>query len=226
MTASSSSAHRLKALFQAGQLHHLGVQMVGAAGVLLLSSVILLGMNVTELQRSFAWVQDSDSELIDISGVEKHLISTELTVRGYALTGDPTFLRYNAFARRGLRATLGRLDRSLADDPPAMKRQLARVRVLVERRLRAFSRLLALGPAHADTVAVVIRDSGYRDLMRQTRAAIYALRDAELRELAGRQAVAARRVDQSYRTAVGMIVLAFAAGIPGLAFMRFGRAPG
>jgi CHASE3 domain sensor protein len=59
--------------------------------------------------------------------------------------------------------------------------------------------------------------------MRAARAKVEEMRGLELRQLAGQQAVAAQQAKNTYRLAIGIVVLAFVFGGLGLAFAQFGR---
>ena len=221
MSVSSNSAQRLKLLVQGGQLHHLGGQILVVAGVLLISSVLLLGVNVSGLQKSFGWVQETDGELIQISNVEKQLVSLELSVRGYALTEDPVFLRYIATEKRALDDAMKTLASTMSDDPEPVTRPLHRLKGLVDKRVRQFSNMAE--PGNAAKVAATIRDADYRTTMRETRAVIAQMRTSELAELADLEAGASGQARRTFGLAVCMMLLAFAFGVAGLACMRFGR---
>jgi CHASE3 domain sensor protein len=221
MPVPSITAQRLKLFMQRGHLHHLGGQILVVAGMLLMSSVLLLGMNVSGLQKSFGWVQETDDELIQLSEVEKQLVTMELSVRGYALTADGVFLRYIATERRQLDAAMKDLARSMANDPGPMKIAMGRLQELVGKRVRQLSNLAA--PGSTAQVADAIRSSDYRDTMRRTRAQLAEMRSSELMELSDRQASASLQARQSFGLAVGMVLLAFLCGAVGLACMRFRR---
>jgi len=219
---SATSFQRLKALFFRGQLRQVGGQILVVAVVLLLSAVLLLGVNVTKLQESFAWVQETDDELIQIAEVDKRLVGNELTVRGYALTDDPVFLTYHQDEDRQMNVAIGKLGKLLADDPN-LTQDFAELRGLVKQRLDLFSSLIALGPGHAQEVAAAIRNPKYREVMRAARAKVEKLRNLNLKQLAVQQAAAAQQVKSTYRLAIGIVVLAFVFGALGLAFAQYGR---
>ena len=222
MPTSATSIRGLKALFFRGQLRQVGGQILIVAVMLLLAAVLLLGVNVTKLQESFGWVQETNDELVQIAEVDKRLVGNELTVRGYALTDDPIFLTYHRDEERQMNAAMAKLGKLLADDPE-LTQDFAQLRNLVGQRLDAFTHLVNLGPGHARDVAAAIRDPQYRAVMRATRAKVELLRSMELKQLAVQQATAAQQVKSTYRLAIGIVVLAFLFGALGLAFAQYGR---
>ena len=222
MNSSPLSLESFNVLFHRGHLRSVGMQILIVAVVLLLSAVLLLGVNVTKLQESFAWVQETDDELIQISEVDKRLVGNELTVRGYALTDDPVFLTYHSDEERQMNAAIAKLGVLLADDPD-MTQDFAELRSLVKQRLDLFAHLINLGPGHAQDVAASIRDPKYRAIMRAARAKVEEMRGLELKQLAEQQAVAAQQAKSTYRLAIGIVVLSFVFGALGLAFALVGR---
>jgi two-component system, LuxR family, sensor kinase FixL len=223
MAAPSLSLQGLKVLFYRGHLRPIGVQVVAVAVLLLLSAVVLLGVNVTKMQESFAWVHETDEELIQIAEVDKRLVANELAVRGYALTDDPVFLTYYRNEAHLMNAALDKLGKSQVDDPSDIQREFVRTRELVGQRLDQFAHLVGLGPGHAPDVANAIRDPHYRTVMRAARASVEAMRNLELAELAGRQVAATRQAKNTYGLAVCIVVFAFVFGALGVVAMVFGR---
>jgi CHASE3 domain sensor protein len=222
MNSSPLSLESFNILFHRGHLRSVGMQILIVAVVLLLSAVLLLGVNVTKLQESFAWVQETNNELIQISEVDKRLVGNELTVRGYALTDDPIFLTYRQDESRQMNAAIAKLGVLLADDPD-MTQDFAELRSLVKQRLDLFTYLINLGPGHAQDVAASIRDPKYRAIMRAARAKVEEMRGLELKQLAEQQAAAAQQAKSTYRLAIGIVVLSFVFGALGLAFALIGR---
>lgn len=205
-----------------GHLRTVGTQIIIVAVAFLVAALLLLSVNVTKLQESFAWVQNTDDELILIAQVEARLERSELTVRGYALTNDAVFLGYHQNEARQMSIVLDKLGKALADDPVPVKAAFARTRSLVQQRMDQFAQLLALGPGHMPDVANAILDARYHTLMRATRAGLERMQILETQELAERQASAAEQARRTYAMAIGIVVLAFAFGALGLAFVQFG----
>lgn len=222
MNFSPRSFHSLGVQFRRGHLRSVGTQIIIVAVALLVAALLLLSVNVTKLQESFAWVQDTDDEIILIAQVEARLERSELTVRGYALTNDAVFLEYHRSEVRQMSIVLDKLGKAVEDDPVSMKAAFAKTRMLVTQRMNEFAQLLALGPDHAPDVANAIRDNGYHTLMRATRAALEHMQILEMQELAERHASAAEQARRTYAIAIGIVVLAFVFGALGLAFVQFG----
>lgn len=212
----------MKALFVRGHLREMGTPTLFAAVVLLLSGMVLLGANVSELRESYAWVQRSNNTLLRIAEVDSKLVGVEMTVRGYALTDDPAFLGYQRHERTRVTVALNKLTALMAYQP-AQAGRLAKLRALVEKRLALYAYLSGLGPGHAKEVAAAITDPQKRNDMLGTRLTLEALRDDELKVLAARQDASARQAAHTYKLAFVVVVLAFLFSALGFVFTLYGR---
>ncbi len=183
----SSAIRNVRILFERGHLRQAGTPTLFAAVVLLLSAMALLGVNITELRRSYAVIQRSNATLLEIAEVDAKLVGVEMTVRGYALTDDPKFLRYQHYERSHTMTAMDKLAQLVADQPAQMRR-LELLRGLVAKRLALYSQLSGLGPGHASDVAAAITDPKKRDDMLSARLTLQAMRDDQLKLLASRQA--------------------------------------
>jgi CHASE3 domain sensor protein len=222
MSESATRPFRLGLLFQSGHLQLLGTPMLTGSVALLICGVLLLGMNVSALRQSFAWVQRSDDILIAVSDIKTHVVGNELTVRGYALTDDPIFLRYQKSELHALAENMGKLSRLMADDPTQQSR-FVQLKAVVGRHTALFTHLTALGPGRATDVAYAIIDKDNRTVMNNARAALDKLRAIELAILARRQQTTELEVSRTYAMTVGIVVLAFGLGVIGIALLRYGR---
>ncbi len=218
------SSHGLHILVRRGHLRQMGMQMLAVAVVLLLSAVLLLGVNVSALHKSFAWVQRTNDMLVQIAEVETRLVGNELTVRGYALTDDPVFLTYQKSEQIQMTTAMRKLAALVAEEETQAGR-FAKLRDLVSQRVAHFAHLTSLGPGHAQDVRAAIVDPGRRTVMRASRALLADMRAEELKLLAQRQAAATQQASRTYWLAVGIVVLAFVFGGLGLAAMQYSSRP-
>ena len=212
----------LALLLERGGVRRLGMPALVIAVAMLVAAVLLLGVNVSALRGSFEWVQKSDDILLEISEVENAVIGHELTVRGYALSNDPVFLRYEDSERGHIARAMHRLA-ALASGDPQQTRLESDLQRSIARHTAVFSQLTALGPGHAADVARAIRDPAKRSVMAAARDGIEAFRTAELAILAQRQARAARQASRTYGLAVGIVMAAFLLGGLGVFVSQFGR---
>jgi hypothetical protein len=81
-------------------LRELGLPVLFGAAVLLFSATMLLGVNISAVQGSVAHIQHDQQILLGISDAEAGVVGEQLTVRSYALTGNPRFLTYQGVERR------------------------------------------------------------------------------------------------------------------------------
>ena len=222
MQSAAAIFHRVMSPSHHGHLRELGTPVLFAAVVLLLSGVLLLGANVAALRKSSAVVDRTNQTLLQIAEVDVKLVGVEMTVRGYALTDDPSFLRYQRYERSHMTAAMDRLATLVASEV-SQARPFAQLRGLVAKRLALYAHLSGLGPGHAKEVAAAITDPEKRQVMALARLALTDLRDRELKLLAERQASATLRATRTYELAIGIVVLAFVFSALGFVFMLYGR---
>lgn len=184
--------------------------MFGAV-VLLVSATLLLGANISALRGNLAWMEHSQRVLNQISGLETGLLGEEMVVRGYALTGDSSFLKRQRSGARDREAASNELFRLMAARP----QRAGQFRLLmrdVARHVEIFGKLEGAGPDKAAIVARAIVDPAVRDNMRRVRVGLRQLRTAELDGLAAHQREITDQLGRAFLLAVGIIVTAFVLG--------------
>ena len=212
----------LKTLFQRGHLRQTGSSCLFGAVVLLLSGMTLLGANVSKLRDSYTRVQHSNAVLLQLGEVDAKLVGVEMTVRGYALTDDPAFLKYQKSEREHTTAAMDKLATLIGTDA-ARASSYRLLKSLVAKRLALYAYLSGLGPGHAHDVAVAISDPAKRNDMYNARILMARLRDDEMKLLAERQDAATQQAAYSYKLALMIVVLAFVLSAVGFAFTFYGR---
>lgn len=222
MARSAESLDDFMVLVRRGYLRQAATPLLVGAVALLVSAVIMLGVNVSTMRKNFAWVQQADDVLQQLSGVETGVVGNELTVRGYALTNDPRFLLYQKANRQRVADSMNKLAALVAGDPLQAAR-FERLRRIVARHSAIFGALTGLGPGHAKDVAAAIVDPKNRSVMDKTRSQLDAFRGEELELLAERQADAAHQASRTYNIAVAIVVAAFLLGGLGVLVGRHGR---
>ena len=168
-----------------GHLRQVGSPILFAAVAMFISAVMLLGVNISNLHQSFMENARTNDTILQIVTAEAKLVGVEMTVRGFALTGDPAFLDRQKSERKDLKVVLERLGGLVAGDPEQRK-HFAEARKLIQMRLDLFAYLSA--PGHVREVPHAITDPKTRAVMGQ---AHYKLRDllvAEREHLRQKQA--------------------------------------
>lgn len=160
--------------------------------------------------------------MLEIAEVDAKLVGVEMTVRGYALTDDPKFLRYQHYERSHTMTAMDKLAQLVADQPAQMRR-LELLRGLVAKRLALYSQLSGLGPGHASDVAAAITDPKKRDDMLSARLTLQAMRDDQLKLLASRQATSEHQAAHTFKLAFAFVILAFLLSALGFIFTLYGR---
>lgn len=218
----TSTTENLKTLFRRGHLRQTGASCLFGAVVLLLSGMMLLGANVSKLRDSYTRVQRSNAVLLQLAEVDAKLVGVEMTVRGFALTDDPAFLKYQKYEREHATAAMDKLAALIGTDASRAS-SFKLLKSLVAKRLALYAYLSGLGPGHAHEVSVAIRDPAKRNDMLNARILMAHLRDDEMKLLAARQDAATQQAAYSYKLAFGIVVLAFVLSALGFAFMFYGR---
>jgi CHASE3 domain sensor protein len=201
--------------YKRGILRELGMPALFGACVLLLSATLLLGANIEAMRGNLAWIGRTQQILLALADAETGVVGDQLTLRGYALTGDARFLQYQKIERDKLRRALERLAQLTSPDPGGADR-IATVRNLIRQHRDNYDGVSGLGPDHADAVAKAIDDDKKRVIMFRLRGALAAFRADEVRALGERQDHLTRQLGQSFLLAVGIIVAAFLLGGLGL----------
>lgn len=192
-------------------LRELGLPTLFGAVVLLVSATLLLGANIAALRGNLAWMEHSQAALTHVATLEATVLSEEMTVRGYALTGDERFLKYQKGQRARCVQALEALNRLSSADRRRAK-EFAAVDQNVRAHLDLFGKLPIQGPDRAAVVARAIVDPAVRQNMSKTRNAMEALRAAALNDLGERQRDITNQLARAFFMAVGIIIAAFVLG--------------
>lgn len=203
-----------------GHLRAAGTEMLVGAIMLLCAGMLLQGASVSELRASNARVLHANAVLLQIADIDSEILGVELSVRGYALTDGPQYLRYYQTRSHHLVSSLNALGATLSDRPEEAAR-LLRLRRLIEARLQTFADLTARGPGQAAAIAQAIGDPAVRNTRTEAQRVLYRLRDDELHFLDGHQRRAETKVRQTYILSSAVMALAFVLAAVGL-LLAFG----
>jgi len=203
-------------------LREFGVSALVAAVALFVAAMAMLNQNVVEIRQSFTWVERAHAVQTRIDTINARLAGVEMTVRGFALTGDPMFLRRYNQTHGYLTAAMRELH-NLATVEPALQADEADLEMAVARHGALYGSLIGLGPQRQSIVAEAITDPAKRRLTAGVINALNRMEAIEQRLLAERHADAEHRARTTYRLAFGIAGLAFLAGSLGFALTLFGR---
>ena len=218
----SKTFSNIRDVFEYGYLRQIGTPMLLGAVVLLVSAMSMLGDNVSQVRTGYASVQRSNAALLDLAEINTQVMGIDMTVRGYALTGNPVFLRYEADNRKLLGSAIDDLGSLIADEP-GHSVSMTTLRTLVARHEAVFSQLSDLGPGHANDVAAAITDPAKREARYAVQRALTALHTDELKLLDARRNATERQASRTFEIAFGIVFFAFVTSALGAALVLHKR---
>jgi CHASE3 domain sensor protein len=201
-------------------LRDLGLPTIFGAAVLFVCATLLLGVNISALRSNLAWAERSQTALRDMANLETAVMGEEMTVRGFALTGDRRFLIYQDSERHKMLAAW----RELQQLTEAEREQRALLRTLrpdVDRHLAVYGGLKGTGPDQASHVARAIVDRDTRAITERLRAGLAKLRSKEELGLAARMREMTSQISRAFFLSVGIILAAVLLGTFGLLAWQF-----
>ena len=204
------------------ELREFGVSALVAAVVLFVAAMAMLNQNVAQLRRSFTWVEQVYAVQKRFDAVNSRIVGVEMTVRGYALTGDPAFLLRHRKAHSNLVVLMRNL-RDLAATETALQADFAELEKAVALHEALYDSLIGQGPQHQAVVAEAIANPAKRRFNERVVQALVRMEATEQRLWAERHAAAERDAQWTYAIALGIAGLAFLAGSLGFALTLFGR---
>ncbi len=197
-----------RAATKRGHLRDMGLPILLAAVVLLVSATLLLGANIAALRGSVERIDHSQQVLNQIADLEAGILGEEMVVRGYALTGDGSFLWMQKSGERRRNSARKALIRLMATEPQRAEPFQQVIRNIAQHE-QIFGKLSGIGPDRAQIVARAIVNPDVRSNMRRTRDGLAALRSDELRDLAGHQRAITNQLSRAFLLAMGIIITAF-----------------
>ena len=205
-----------------GATSGLATQMLSVACALLIAAGVMFGVNLVSLRHDFDSDRASSRVVEKLDDVEKYLMGVDLTVRGYALSGNDVFLSYRQLEMQKLSTAFAALPPLVAAVPEQAK-GMERLRKAMQVRVDALSGLMRM--AHRDRPALgrAILDPDVRSTMREARAAISAVRTMEMVHRDQMATEALERASRNTLLAGAILALAFVFGVFGLSFALFAR---
>jgi CHASE3 domain sensor protein len=203
-------------------LREFGISALVAAVALFIAAMAMLNQNVADLRQSITWVEQSYVVQKRLDAVNNRLAGVEMTVRGYALTGDPAFLRRHRKTHDYLAVVMHELH-DMAAVEPALLADYTELEKAVGLHEALYSSLIGLGPRQQAAVAEAITNPAKRQFNERAINALNHMEAIEQRLLAERHAVAELRARRTYGLALGIAALAVLLGSVGFALTLFGQ---
>jgi len=213
---------RLGEFLDRGFLRELGIPALVASLVLFVCAMTLLGANISEMRAGYARVQQTNEVLLQIAMTNNDILRDDMVVRGYALSGDPIYLKWQKMAKDAMRTRLVSLDKLLADDPD-QHAEMQVLKKMVDSHIAYFDRLAGLVPTDRSQVIAEIVDYGKKVKRGPIENMLAHLRIDETQRLAERQSDAEMRVVGAYRYAIAISVVALLLGAFGFAILIHSR---
>ena len=216
---------RLWEFIDRGLLHELGIPALVASLVLFVCAMTLSEANISEMRSGYARVQQTNEALLQIAMVNNDILRDDMVVRGFALSGDPIYLKWQKMAKDSMRTRLGTLEKLLADDPD-LRVDIVALKELVAAHIAYFDRLSQMVPTDRDRVIAEIVDYGKKVKRRPIETLLVDMRNDETRRLSELQYDAEMRVVGAYRYAIAISSLALLLGAFGFALVIHDRRAG
>lgn len=213
---------KFKYLIKDGRLRSVGTQILIMSSMLLAASLLLLWVNYDHLRNSLDNDKRTSDALQLIDRVEFKLVGVEMTLRGYALTGDPAFKKWGASEWHDLESAMLQLAIAMKREPEQTSR-FFEMRDIVQRRLGLYAYLYS--PEHTGEVSKAIVDPATRDVMHRARQRLADLRKAQVDILVVRQAKTDYEVRQTLYLTTGIVLLAFVSVVFGIVLAQGGVKP-
>jgi CHASE3 domain sensor protein len=224
MGTSRSFRHTLATFAHRGAIQGLAGQFLSVAAVLLFSAGLLFGLNFYNLRQQFEAEHAADRAIEQLYRVENHLLATELSVRGYALSADGIFLTYYRMELDKLATAMKPLPDTVAA-VPAHRDQVKRLLTKVNARVDSLAKLMNAARGNSAEVGRAIVDPSVRNTMRGARAAITSMREMEWARRGRLTEEAERTTNRNNLLAGGILILSFIFGVAGFSFALFGGPP-
>lgn len=220
--AASGRATRLKEFLDNGLIGELGVPALVVSLVLFVSAMTLLGANISELRAGYQRMQQTNAVLLEIAMINSDILRIEMTVRGYALSGDKSYLGWLKESRETLRGRLDALDKDVAADAE-QRADVNALRKLVAAHGAYFTAMAMRVARERDAVTAEMVDYSKKVKRRPIEDMLRDIRQDQMQLLANEQHLSERRVVDAYTYAIGISSLALLFGAIGFALILHDR---
>lgn len=213
-----SAKARFWEMLERGVLREMGYPALIASLVLFVCAMALLGANVSELRQSYARVQRANEALVQIAMVNADILRVEMSIRGYALSGDPAYLVWKDMAYDDVHGRVASFGAEFAGDP-VQGANLRRLNALLEKHRAYFDRLIDMLPAHRQELVAEIVAYSKKVKRRDIEDLLVTMRSDEMKELAKRQLAVEAKASEAYLCAVGISGVAVMLGALGFGLL-------
>lgn len=222
MTPSGYRRNRIGEFLDQGLFRELGVPALAVSLVLFVSAMTLLGANLSELRASNGRVQQTNEVILQLAMVNTDILRIEMTVRGYALSGDPDYFTWLKMAEEADRARLDALEKEASGDADE-RSDVTTLKRLLAAQSAYFNQLIQrLATDRAGVIAEIV-DYSKKVKRRPIENLLANMRDDQMRRLREQQQVAEDRVVDAYRYAIAISSLALVFGAAGFALILSAR---
>lgn len=202
-----------------GHFRSAGNQILIVAVVLLICGMVMMGANVSSLQKHIQQVNRANAFMLHLSEVEKDSIGVEYSLRGLALTGQPQFRGYFVNRRENLRAHMRELD-SLAATCVRRGPGVKKLDTLVEARIQVLQPYAFEPQIEPAAYAQLIVDPSVRQQRYEIEDLIHVLRQASLAILDEQQNYVQETIVKNDREGFIILTAAFLLAVFGVFLNR------
>lgn len=221
----SAGKSRLWEFLDQGLFRDLGLPALVASLVLFASAMGLLSSNISEMRAGYARVRETNDALLQISMINADILRIEMSVRGYALSGDASYLAWQGMAEAALQNRLETLEKAVADDR-GQRRNIETLKSLVAAHCAHFHAMAKLVPTDRNQMVAEMVDYSKKVKRRPIEDLLVTIRTTEARRLAEEEQDAERRVVVGYRYAAGIAMIALLLGALGFTLIVHDRRVG
>jgi len=204
MQAAISLRAQLQMFSRTGVLHSLGLQLLAVTSVLMIAALILMSVTLSNLQNSQQQTEVTTDTFLEITTIESRLLSNDGALKGYALTGNPIFLKVFARSQGQLQDAMRKLSRSIGGDPIQFQRYEAIVSLVKKR--EALDAYLAQ-PEHRAALSDISATKSSAFLNRTIRGRLWKILTDERIKRRDAYTAMVSQARQSFWVAVGVVVL-------------------
>lgn len=182
---------------RSGHLRATGIEMMVAALMMLVSGLLLMGANVSDLRRINLSVQNAHLFIQLTDNIDGSLANLELAARGYIITGDDFFRKRFRLRSYELQQALPLLSRG--EEPQgALLQQVALLQKLVPQRQKRLAVLFDLPPEKLQPVPGWVANRETWNERQVVTGALSMIRDSEMARIHQLQLDSERKVRQVY----------------------------
>lgn len=186
-------------------------------GAVIVAALLIFGKavaywNIAQLRDDTEWVIHT-LEVLDLSGdVTRRIIDTEVSMRGYVMTGDPDFLTPYDAARPKIDSLFAELTEKVKDNPPQRAR-IARMKRAADETLKLNEWAIKLRDTDAEAAREIVAERRTKIQLDEIRKQVNEFQRIERELLVKREADSGT----TYRTANTFLAFNLALGLSGIA---------